>query len=310
MRGGGTAQAIRSKYLSIDTFTPDNARKASPAAEGMCKWVHAMSAYDKARVSLQAVDAGGQHSTRSQCTCMPMLFQRRRHRLSAVPICLGAKKRTLGIFWYTAQGTEHGLIILSPPSCLHYPHVSTTLMSPPPSCLHHPHVSNTLMSPLPSCLLRGRSSRWSRRSGPRWPRQRRPSRWSWSACAPSRPSCRSGPAAAAAWQPPRHPRQAWSASDPARCSCRACCQARACPTLTLLSSTRPVKPSAVATRARQELVARLAGMEAELRGNTERRARLEADIALCSVKLVRAAERARGLVSSIRSARAWCSSRA
>ena len=141
MRGGGTAQAIRSKYLSIDTFTPDNARKASPAAEGMCKWVHAMSAYDKARVSLQAVDAGGQHSTRSQCTCMPMLFQRRRHRLSAVPICLGAKKRTLGIFWYTAQGTEHGLIILSPPSCLHYPHVSTTLMSPIPSCLHYPHVS-------------------------------------------------------------------------------------------------------------------------------------------------------------------------
>ncbi len=57
-------------------------------------------------------------------------------------------------------------------------------------------------------------------------------------------------------------------------------------------------------------MARLAGMEAELRGNTERRARLEADIALCSVKLVRAAERARGLVSSIRSARAWCSSRA
>ena len=41
-------QAIRSRYLSIDTFTPDNARKASPAAEGMCKWVHAMSSYDKA----------------------------------------------------------------------------------------------------------------------------------------------------------------------------------------------------------------------------------------------------------------------
>ena len=40
-------QAIRTKYLSIDTFTPEHARKASPAAEGMCKWVHAMSSYDK-----------------------------------------------------------------------------------------------------------------------------------------------------------------------------------------------------------------------------------------------------------------------
>ena len=40
-------EAIRAKYLSIDTFTPDHARKASPAAEGMCKWVHAMSSYDK-----------------------------------------------------------------------------------------------------------------------------------------------------------------------------------------------------------------------------------------------------------------------
>ncbi len=58
MRGGGAAQAIRSRYLSIDTFTPDNARKASPAAEGMCKWVHAMSSYDKARPSMLAVDAG------------------------------------------------------------------------------------------------------------------------------------------------------------------------------------------------------------------------------------------------------------
>ena len=28
-------------------FTPEAARKASAAAEGMCKWVHAMSSYDK-----------------------------------------------------------------------------------------------------------------------------------------------------------------------------------------------------------------------------------------------------------------------
>jgi dynein heavy chain, axonemal len=40
-------QVIRTSYLTNDQFTPDNAKKASPAAEGMCKWVHAMSSYDK-----------------------------------------------------------------------------------------------------------------------------------------------------------------------------------------------------------------------------------------------------------------------
>eukprot|EP00798_Chlamydomonas_sp_ICE-L_P012762 gene12762-16013_t len=39
--------AIRTSYLTNENFTPDNAKKASPAAEGMCKWVHAMSSYDK-----------------------------------------------------------------------------------------------------------------------------------------------------------------------------------------------------------------------------------------------------------------------
>jgi dynein heavy chain len=41
------AQAIRANYLTNEAFTPDAARKASAAAEGMCKWVHAMSSYDK-----------------------------------------------------------------------------------------------------------------------------------------------------------------------------------------------------------------------------------------------------------------------
>jgi hypothetical protein len=39
--------AIRTTYLTNEGFTPENAKKASPAAEGMCKWVHAMSSYDK-----------------------------------------------------------------------------------------------------------------------------------------------------------------------------------------------------------------------------------------------------------------------
>jgi hypothetical protein len=44
--------AIRSGYLTNEMFTPEAARKASAAAEGMCKWVHAMSSYDKvAKVS-------------------------------------------------------------------------------------------------------------------------------------------------------------------------------------------------------------------------------------------------------------------
>lgn len=41
--------SIRSTYLTDDGFTPENAKRASPAAEGLCKWVHAMSKYDKVR---------------------------------------------------------------------------------------------------------------------------------------------------------------------------------------------------------------------------------------------------------------------
>lgn len=37
----------------------------------------------------------------------------------------------------------------------------------------------------------------------------------------------------------------------------------------------------------QELMMKLAGMEAELRSNTAKKEQLEADIGLCSVKLVR-----------------------
>ncbi|KAG2451278.1 hypothetical protein HYH02_003884 [Chlamydomonas schloesseri] len=38
---------IREKYIKNELFTPAGARNASPAAEGMCKWVHAMSSYDR-----------------------------------------------------------------------------------------------------------------------------------------------------------------------------------------------------------------------------------------------------------------------
>jgi dynein heavy chain len=33
--------------LTDEGFTPEVAKRASPAAEGLCMWVHAMSAYDK-----------------------------------------------------------------------------------------------------------------------------------------------------------------------------------------------------------------------------------------------------------------------
>ena len=46
----GQHPACRSTYLTNEGFTPENAKKASPAAEGMCKWVHAMSSYDKVRL--------------------------------------------------------------------------------------------------------------------------------------------------------------------------------------------------------------------------------------------------------------------
>ena len=49
---------VRTGYLSNETFTPDNAKKASPAAEGMCKWLHAMSSYEKVCPSLQCMDTG------------------------------------------------------------------------------------------------------------------------------------------------------------------------------------------------------------------------------------------------------------
>jgi hypothetical protein len=39
--------AIRATYIPDEGFTPDVAKRASPAAEGLCKWVHAMSSYDK-----------------------------------------------------------------------------------------------------------------------------------------------------------------------------------------------------------------------------------------------------------------------
>lgn len=40
-------KAIRETYLTNENFTPELAKKASPAAEGMCKWVGAMSSYDR-----------------------------------------------------------------------------------------------------------------------------------------------------------------------------------------------------------------------------------------------------------------------
>lgn len=39
-------EVIRKKYTSDPNFTPEVAKKASSAAEGMCKWVHAMDKYE------------------------------------------------------------------------------------------------------------------------------------------------------------------------------------------------------------------------------------------------------------------------
>lgn len=38
---------VRATYIPDEGFTPEVAKRASPAAEGLCKWVHAMSSYDK-----------------------------------------------------------------------------------------------------------------------------------------------------------------------------------------------------------------------------------------------------------------------
>jgi hypothetical protein len=39
-------EVVRDKFTSDSTFSPDIARKASSAAEGICKWVHAMEQYE------------------------------------------------------------------------------------------------------------------------------------------------------------------------------------------------------------------------------------------------------------------------
>ena len=40
-------KVIRNTYIPNEDFTPENAKKASSAAEGMCKWVLAMEVYDR-----------------------------------------------------------------------------------------------------------------------------------------------------------------------------------------------------------------------------------------------------------------------
>ncbi|KAF5843852.1 dynein heavy chain and region D6 of dynein motor-domain-containing protein, partial [Dunaliella salina] len=40
-------EKVRKEYVANPEFTPQNASKASSAAEGLCKWVHAMNSYDR-----------------------------------------------------------------------------------------------------------------------------------------------------------------------------------------------------------------------------------------------------------------------
>ncbi|GAX77074.1 hypothetical protein CEUSTIGMA_g4520.t1 [Chlamydomonas eustigma] len=44
---GRIIDKVRKEYISDPDFTPSNAAKASGAAEGLCKWVHAMDSYDR-----------------------------------------------------------------------------------------------------------------------------------------------------------------------------------------------------------------------------------------------------------------------
>lgn len=63
---------IRTTYLTNEGFTPENAKKASPAAEGMCKWVHAMSSYEKVR--FLPTTCCYSSFTRSACTVFQLLL--------------------------------------------------------------------------------------------------------------------------------------------------------------------------------------------------------------------------------------------
>lgn len=48
---------IRTTYLTDEGFTPEVAKRASPAAEGLCRWVHAMSSYDKVSYAVTHIDS-------------------------------------------------------------------------------------------------------------------------------------------------------------------------------------------------------------------------------------------------------------
>lgn len=41
-----TMKIVTSKYIADENFSPEKAEKASKAAAGLCKWVHAMALYD------------------------------------------------------------------------------------------------------------------------------------------------------------------------------------------------------------------------------------------------------------------------
>ena len=40
-------EKLRDKYIADENFTPENAAKASSAAEGLCTWIGAMDSYDR-----------------------------------------------------------------------------------------------------------------------------------------------------------------------------------------------------------------------------------------------------------------------
>ncbi|GMH34931.1 hypothetical protein BSKO_02792 [Bryopsis sp. KO-2023] len=58
-----TLKEIRSVYISSEGFTPDNVKRACPEAEGLCKWVHAVSSAAKLLLGSDKMEDDGSKKT-------------------------------------------------------------------------------------------------------------------------------------------------------------------------------------------------------------------------------------------------------
>lgn len=72
-----TTAHISRDFLSLPDFTPESARRASRAAEGLCRWVHAVMQYDKALRVVRPTQQAVERATREYESRASALVQKR-----------------------------------------------------------------------------------------------------------------------------------------------------------------------------------------------------------------------------------------